>query len=198
MAILTGLGVLILLVFCIPLEITLRCEADDRPRFRLRLVWGFGLIRTELGRPKASQEDVTAAVAQPKTEKRRARTNAVFQLLRTRGLFRQLRALAMDTLRCVRLNQFEADLRVGLDDPADTGLLFALLGPAVVLLSSVWHPRIKVVPSFEDEAILEGYVYGTIQVRPIRLLPPFLRFVFSPPMLSVLRDMMLRLWKQQT
>jgi hypothetical protein len=77
-------------------------------------------------------------------------------------------------------------------------LLFALLGPAVVLLSSVWHPRIKVVPSFEDEAILEGYVYGTIQVRPIRLLPPFLRFVFSPPMLSVLRDMMLRLWKQQT
>lgn len=104
----------------------------------------------------------------------------------------------MDSLRCVRISQFEANLRVGLDDPADTGFLFALIGPAVVLLGAFRHHQITVVPSFEDDMILEGYVAGTAHLRPIQLMPPFLRFAFSPPARNILKDKVLTTWRQQT
>jgi hypothetical protein len=50
-----GFAVLILLVFCIPLEMTFRMTAAGRPEFRVSVLWGFGLVRKELATKKNRQ-----------------------------------------------------------------------------------------------------------------------------------------------
>ena len=196
-AIVMGLAVLILLVFCIPLEFTFRMQVAGRTEFGVRVLWGFGLVRKALATKKKPPEKKSRANAKPRPRKREGRTDTMLQVLRSKGMLSQLQILVIDTLRCLRLKELNADIRIGLDDPADTGLLFALIGPAAVFVRSIWHHQIRVVPSFEDEAILEGHVHGTVSVQPIQLIPPFLRFVFSSPTFNVLKVLTLNLWKRQ-
>jgi Protein of unknown function (DUF2953) len=192
-----GLAVLILLVFCIPLEVTFRIQMAGRPEVEVRVLWGFGLVRKELATKKKPPEKQSRANAKPKPRKREGRTDTMLQILRSKGMLSQLQRMVIDTLRCLRLKELNADIRIGLDDPADTGLLFALIGPAAVFVRSIWHHQIRFMPSFEDEATLEGHAHGTVTVQPIRLIPPFVRFVFSSPTFNVLKVLILNLWKRQ-
>ena len=192
-----GLAVLILLVFCIPLEMTFRMKAAGRPEFGVRVLWGFGLVRKEFTTKKKPPEKKSRADAKPKSGKQEVRTDTMLQILRSKGILSQLRSLVINTLRCLKLKELNADIRIGLDDPADTGLLFALIGPAVVFVRSIRHHQIRVMPSFEDEAVLEGHAHASVSVQPIQLIPPFVRFVFSSPTFNVLKVLSLNLWKRQ-
>lgn len=196
-AIVIGLCVLILLVFCVPLEMTFRIQAAGRPAFGARVVWGFGLVSKELATKKKPPGKQSRANAKPTSKKRSLRTNTGFQLLMSKGMLGQLRRLVIGLLRCLKLEALNVDMKIGLDDPADTGRLFALIGPAALFARSIWHHQISVRPSFEDETVLEGYAYGTVRVQPIQLIPPFVRFVFSSPTFNVLKVLILNLWKRQ-
>jgi len=195
-AILASLAVLIILVLCVPVEVTLNMDVYGRPKFRLRLVWLFGLVSKELSKGKRKPEEKRRVIeGKPKLSARRAR--AMFDLLRTRGLLSQLKQLLRNVLRRVKIRELGADFRVGFDNPADTGLLFALIGPATLFLSpSVLH-GIRVQPSFEAEAILEGHLYGTVRARPIQLVTPFLRFAFSLATIRAVKILVLTKWKRR-
>lgn len=197
-AIAVGLAVVILLLFCVPLEVTFRIESDGRPEFGARVLWCFGLMRRELATKRKSQKKERRAAARPKPKKWQGRTDTMLQILRSQGILSQLRQLMIDTLRCLRLKELNVDIRIGLADPADTGQLFALIGPAVIFVRSIWYHQIWVTPSFEDEAVLEGYAHGTVCVQPIQLIPPFVRFVFSAPTFNVLKILVSNQWKRQT
>lgn len=196
-AIVMGLAGLILLVFCIPIELTFRMQAAGRTEFGARVVWGFGLVKKELATTRKPPEKKSRADAKPKPQKQGGRADTLVQILRGKGLLSQVRSLVIDMLRCLRVKEFNADIRIGLDDPADTGQLFALIGPAALFVRSIWQHPIRVVPSFEAEAVLEGYAYGTVCVQPIQLIPPFLRFVFSSSTFNILKVMILNLWNRQ-
>jgi hypothetical protein len=196
-AIVMGVTILILLVCCIPLEVTFYVQAAGRPEFRVRVLWSFGLVQTERATHKTPQDTRSRVDAAPKAQKREMRASTVLQLLKIKGLITQLWRLLLGILRCLRLKELKADLRIGLDDPADTGLLFALIGPAAVLVCSIWPDQIRVMPSFEDEAVFEGYAHGTVSMQPIRLIPPVVRVIFSLPTLNVLKALILNLWKKQ-
>ena len=192
-----GLALLILLVCCIPVEVTFQMQAADRLAFRATVLWGFGLIRKELGATRKAAEKKRQDNARPKPQKRDIGGAAFIRILKSKTLLSQLRRLVIDTLRCLRLKAFNADLRLGLDDPADTGLLFALIGPAVLGLHAIWPHPIRIAPSFEEEAVLEGYAHGTVRAQPIQLIAPIIRFMFSPPTFSLLEVMISDLWKRQ-
>ena len=192
-----GLAILILLVLCIPFEMTFDMQATDHPAFRARVLWGFGLIRKELAATRKAGENMCEDDAKPKPQKRDIGGAALIQIIKSKKLLSQLRRLAIDTLRCLRLKAFTADLRIGLDDPADTGLLFALIGPAVVCLRAIWPHPIRVAPSFAEEAVIEGYAHGTVRVHPIQLILPFVRFAFSLSTFNFLSNMVVNLWKKQ-
>ena len=196
--VLASLAVLIILVFCVPLDMTFHMEAYGRPKFRMRLLWLFGLVSKELGKGKRKPEEKKrVAEGKPKHRKRRIRARTLIKILRTKGLLRRLGGLLRDTISRLSIKEFKANFRVGLDDPADTGLLFAIIGPAIFFLSSSWHNQIRVEPSFEDEAIFEGYLYGTVRLRPIQLVPPFIRFIFSLSTIRVLKVLVLTKWKRK-
>jgi len=179
----------------VPVDVVLHMDVYGRPKFRMRLVWLFGLVSKEIRKGKKKPEE-KAAEAKPKPRRRRIRARTIFEILRTKGLLGQFKRLLKDVFGCLKVRDLVANFRVGLDDPADTGLLFAIVGPTILLLNSSFPHQIRVQPSF-DKAVLEGYSYGTVGLWPIRLVTPLLRFAFSLATIRVLKVLVLSRWKRK-
>ena len=197
-ATLGSIVVLIILVLCIPLDMAFHVEAYGKPNFRVKLSWLFGLVSKELGKGKREPEEKRKVTkGKPKRRKRGIRAKTVLQILRTKGLLRRLGRLLKDIVSRLTIRQFKVDFRIGLDDPADTGLLFAIIAPATFFLGSSWRHQINIEPSFEYEAVFEGYLYGSLRLQPIQLVPPCMRFVFSLSTIRVLKVLVLAKWKRR-
>ena len=101
-------------------------------------------------------------------------------MLRTRGVFVQSMRLLRDLVTRINIQQIAADLDVGLGDPADTGILFAILGPLALLLnSSLANGRIGLRPDFTPQPVLVGYSRLEMRLQPIRFVAPLIRFALS-------------------
>jgi len=194
-AILAGLAGLVILVLCVPLDMAFRVDVYGRPKLRLRLVWLFGLVSKELSREKKKAEEKKVLKEKPK-KKRRARFGAIFEILKVRGLLAQFKSLVKGIVRSFRISQLEADFKIGLDNPADTGLLLAVIGPATLFLNRSFPHQIRVQPSF-TEAVFEGFSSGNLSLRPIQLVPPLVRFIFSLATIRVLKILALTKWKRK-
>jgi hypothetical protein len=192
---LVSLVVLFLLILSIPIDLALRLDVNGRVRFNLKLLWLFGLLGKELGRRKKKAKPKKA---KPKKDKEKSKdARKVLKVLRTKGLLKQIKVFVTDVFKSLSIRQLRADFRIGLDNPADTGLLFACIGPAFVFLNHPGRYSVNIKPSFEDEAILEGYMQAVIRLLPIKLVLPLLKFAFSFPILRVIKAMVLIKWKRK-
>jgi len=195
---LASLAVLAVLILCIPLEMVVRVDADGRPRFRMRLVWLFGLVSKEITKAKKKpEEERRVAEGKRKLRKRKIKARTILEILRTRGLLRQVKGLLKDILRRLEIRDLTADITVGLGDPADTGLLFAFIGPATFFLGSSRIHDIRVQLSFEDEAVFKGYLSGAVRLLPIQMVIPLLRFVFSLATIRVVKTLAVSKWRRK-
>ena len=189
-ATLAGLVGLIILVLCVPLDAVLSMDASGRPKFRLRLVWLFGLISKEVSREEKKPEEKLK-------KKRGIGLRNTLKILRTRGLPGQLKDLVRSLLGQLKIKELAANLKLGLHNPADTGLLFALIGSTTSFLSLPSQYQIRVQPSFYDETVFEGHLHGVLRLRPIKLVGPFMRLVFSLAALRVVKILVLSKWKRK-
>jgi len=194
--IVAGLAALILIVLYIPLEMVLNTDVYGKPKFRLRFSWLFGLVSREIIPRKEKPAEKEKAV---KVRKKRGWRNAriIFRIIRTKGVPKKLIELLKDVFSCFKFRDMVADFKVGLGDPADTGLLFAIIGPATAFLGSSQLHRIRFEPSFSDDAVLQGYSHGTVRLRPIRLVPPFLKFIFSLTALRIAWALISSKWRRK-
>lgn len=194
--VLASLVFLFVLVLSVPLELVLRVAANGRPRFSLRLVWLFGLVSKDLsGRRKKAKKQKARPEAGPKPGKRRMGARRFLKILRTRGVPGRVKIFITDVLGTIRFRELRADLRVGLENPADTGLMFAVVSPALIFLSPYTGGRISLRPAFEG-AVLEGYLRATVRLVPIRLVFAVLRLVFSLAMARVLKTAVGAKWRR--
>jgi hypothetical protein len=195
---LSSLAAFIILVLCVPLDITLHIDTSEKPRSRMRLVWLFGLVSKEIRRAqKKPREKRGELKGKRQFRGRRRRIRTVLAILGTKGLVTQLKDLVMGTLSRLEIRQLGVNFRVGLDDPADMGFLFAFIGPATRFLSSFSYHQIRVHPSFGDEAVFEGHLYGAVRLRPIRLVPTFMRFALSLATIRAVKTLVLTKWKNK-
>jgi hypothetical protein len=153
--------------------------------------WLFGLISTKL----ETKEKAKPEKEEPK-KKRKRNARRIIAILTTRGLLKQTKILITDILKSVDIRQLRADFRVALDNPADTGLLFACLGPAFALFNRPGR-CIYIEPAFGEESLLEGYMQAVTRLLPIRLIFYLLKFIFSPPVLRALRATLANKWKRR-
>ncbi len=187
---LASLVALFLLVLSVPLDLAFHLDVHGRTRFSLKLVWLFGLVGKELGRRKKK--------AKPKKDKeKKGGARKALKILRTKGLLKQLKVLVTDVFNSLSIRQLRANFRIGFDNPADTGLLFAFIGPAFVFFSPPDRYNINIRPSFENEAILEGHMQAVVRLLPIRLVIPLLKFVFSLPTLRFIKTVVSAKWKKK-
>jgi hypothetical protein len=190
------LALLILFFLCVPLDLVLHADVYGKPELRLRFSWFFGLVSREVtGKKKKPKEKKVAAEAKEKRRWKDARV--MFSILRTKGVLRHLKELLKGVFSCLKFRDLVADFKIGLGDPADTGLLFAFIGPATAFLGSSHPHQIRFEPSFGEDAVLQGYSQGTVRLRPIQLAPPFLKFVFSFTALRIIKTLVSSKWKRK-
>jgi hypothetical protein len=128
--------------------------APPTARVELRLVAGLApAIRLPLGQRGRATDT--------KAQRRRPRA-------RRRGPPRETAALIRGILQSMRLRRLSLSGRIGLDDPAETGQLWALIVPLAHLLGGP-RRRIDLVPEFAGPC-LDLEASGEIAVRPLRLI----------------------------
>ena len=113
----------------------------------------------------------SAHVARRKTGKPRKRR-------RKGGPPKGLRDLALGLLSACRPRKLQLSGRIGLSDPADTGVLWGQLTPFVYVLGAGGARHIDIAPEFSGPCFdLEGS--GHLVIRPARLLRTALRFAWA-------------------
>ncbi len=196
-ATLAGLIGLVILVLCVPLDAVLSIDTSEKPRFRLKLAWLFGLISKELAGEKKKPEEEKEVTEEKRKKKRKFEFKIILKILRTKGLLKQVKNLVKGILGQLKIRELAINLKLGLEDPADTGLVFALIGPATSFLRLPPRYQIRVQPSFYDENVFEGYLRGVLRLQPIRLTGPLLRFIFSLTTLRIVRIFVVSKWKRK-
>jgi hypothetical protein len=189
--VLASLALLIVLVLIVPLDGVWCVDIYGRPRFSVRLAWLFGLLSKQV---KKKQKEPAEPEGKPRPTRKIPVMN-VFRILRTKGLLKQLVTFLKDILSCLRFKKLEADLTVGFDNPADTGLLFAFIGPALLFLKPPPPHQIRIQPSFDP--VCQGHLSGTVRLQPIQLVPPLLKFTFSLPTIRAIKTLVLTRWKRR-
>ena len=180
LAIVLGLFFLVILLLSIPIDLAFSYASGEESRSKMRVSWLFGLIGKELGGEKEGREK------KPKTRKAKKGRRSFREplaMFRARGLPRRLILLARRLMRSVQIRDVDVQFQVGTGDPAETGLLYGLIGPGVALAQSSFspniRPNIRFEPNFVEETF-QGHARGAVRVYPIRLIPPLIAFALSP------------------
>ena len=194
---LAGLAGIIIFVLCVPLDAALNVDTSAKPKFRLRVKWLFGLVSQEVKRGEKKPEEKKKVTKEKPKKKRGKGFGTILRILRIRGLLKQLKGLVRGVLGQFKIRELVVDFKLGLDNPADTGFLFASIGAITPFLNLPSQYQVRVQPSFENEAVFEGYLYGVLRLRPIKLVTPFIRFVFSLAALRVVKTLVLSKWKRK-
>jgi hypothetical protein len=107
-------------------------------------------------------------------------------VLRTEGFGLRVLRLARDLFRLVHIRNLGLYVRMGLDDPADTGRLWAVVGPLAATLGSVPGARIIIEPEFSLQ-VFEFSGEARIRLVPIQFVFVMLAFMLSVTTLRALR-----------
>ena len=196
-ATLAGLVGLIIIALCVPLDAILIIDTSEKPRFRLRMAWFFGLISKELHREKKKPEKKKEVTEGKRKKKRKFEFSTVLEILRTKGLLKQVKNLVKGILGQLKIRELAVNLEMGFEDPAETGLVFAFIGPATSLLNLPPRYQVRVEPFFNGETVFEGYLHGVLRLQPVKLVSPVLRFVFSLATLRVVKIFIMGKWKRK-
>jgi hypothetical protein len=139
----------------------------------------FGLLRFPARRTQR-EPDGRSRRQKPKAKKK-ARTllRRLLRAMRQGEFRRRLARLLRQLPAAIRLREFRLRMRLGLDDPAETGFLWAFLGPLLAFASRRPNAVLDVAPEFSGAA-LEVETHGKIRVIPAQLAWLALTFALSP------------------
>ena len=157
----------------------------------MRFHWLFGVVRFRLGIPGATKaEPQRKQKPAKKTVKRRPGSNArdVFALLKQSAFWRRAIRFIKDLLRATHARDLYLRLRIGLGDPADTGRLWALLGPVAGIAANLQSAEVRIEPEFMDP-VLEVESHGEVRLIPLQFIALATAFVVSPTTLRAWRTL---------
>lgn len=193
MAALLGLPVAGVLLLAVPVGAAFRVQGIDDLQGWFTVRWLFGLVRLEWRLPGASanarrtqRARRSRALAARVGRGARGSPDDALGWLRNAGVRRRVVRLVADLLGAVRVHDLRLHLRCGLGDPADTGRLWAVLGPCSVVAGGFQRADIRIEPEFA-EAMFEFDAGGRCELVPLRLLLPAITFALSPAMLRAWR-----------
>jgi len=195
--VLVSLVVLITLSLCIPLDLVFRASTEGRPKFSIRLIWLFGLVTRELRQTSRKPAEKRVIEHERKPADRTQRLRVTFEILQTKGLLKQLRSFIVRTIRQIKVRELVANLKVDLENPADTGLLFAVIAPVNLLVSYFLPYPIKIEPSFTGESFITGHLHGEIRLWPIQLAVCLTVLAFSLPTLRAAKKLVFYRWRRK-
>lgn len=178
-----GLILAIIGLLWAPVHLSLALERETRTDVHVGVEWLFLRLDRKIGagggparkpREKAKKEKKPGKPHKGRRAWRTLRSVASVSGL-TSWLGRFLRRMA----RAVRVQRLRADLRLGLDDPADTGRLFGFLVPLTLGLEGCRSWDVRLLPDFGGP-VLAGRAEADMSLYPSRVAVGVLLLVFSP------------------
>ena len=164
-----------------PVDVDFRLEGIEPLRGQVAIRWLFGLARLRLAFPRvrgpsARRRGRSKGAGARGGARRRRRALAAFRLASFR---RRAFRFVGDLARAVRPRELRLRARLGLGDPADTGRLWALVGPLQAWALSSRGADVRIEPEFLEGA-LELQAQGRLRLVPLQLLGLAVSFVLSP------------------
>jgi hypothetical protein len=159
--IISGIIAVFVLVLLIPVDFVFGFKTEDQAAGRARVEWLFGAVRKTIG----GKNGKPAA---------RNRRSQILARLRNRSML----SLGRRLLRALKVHRLNGVVRLGLDDPASTGMAY---GIAQLFLACVPLPPgsdFRIEPDFCG-LTFEADVEGRVRVYPLRVLGIMLAYLFS-------------------
>jgi hypothetical protein len=175
---LAGIAAGVLLLLAVPVDVAFAVRRRERARVTVAWLWG----RMRLPVPTGPAKPKAPKPKKKRKERRRPRVSGgrrALAVLRTPDFPRRALRLVGDLRRCVRIRRLELALRLGTGDPADTGRLWGLVGPAAALVPVPPGAHVEVSPAFE-EAVFDLDGRGEVRVVPAAVLAVVAGFLLSP------------------
>lgn len=184
---------LLLLLLAVPLDLSFRIERISNLHGQISVRWLFGAVRFRIPVQRTGRQQPEFGVRQQPTKKRSVRNKRRADLdfvavLRQAPFRRRVYRFFKDLLNAVNLQRLKLLMRLGLGDPADTGRLWALLGPLSALAQNIDCAEVRIDPEFMDST-LEVRADGQLRLIPLQLLALATAFVLSPPSIRAWRTL---------
>jgi hypothetical protein len=191
---LTGMVAFLLLIIAllaVPVTLTFQMSWQQQLEGDMTLHWLFGLVRIRLPsfkpKPPAPEgEERTKKQDHPDRSPRNKQN--VFAVVRQKSFRRRIVRFIRDCWRAIRKRDVSLHIRMGLGDPADTGQLWAVVGPVAGILSNAKEASIEIVPEFLDETF-ELDSSGNIRLIPLQLIYLTVGLLLSPPVWQGIKQM---------
>ena len=183
--ILVSLVVLIALL-SIPLELNLRFEWPGGRENGIVLTWGMGLVCTRI--PFGQPHDAQSAEPESRVPQTRAARGkgSMMSAVRQKPFRQRLIRFGRDLWRSIEKRDVLLRARIGLDDPADTGRLWAILGPISATLTGLSGASVSVAPDFARETFeVDGH--GRFRLIPLQIILISGGLILSPTVWRGLR-----------
>ncbi len=192
-----GVVLLAVLLLSVPVDVAFAVGAPGDRKARVRVGWLFGLVGRDISsrrkRPAPARVGVRRARRRRKSRRRDA---ALFlAILRTKGVAGALVTAAHRMRRGFRVRQLDAEVRLGLEDPADTGIACAAVWAVLAPFRLPAPVRVRLDPAF-DGATFEASLHGDVRVLPLPIAAGGLGFALSPVGLRMIRLLVTR-WRRK-
>ncbi|WPC67072.1 DUF2953 domain-containing protein [Rhodoferax ferrireducens] len=186
LAIIVGLPLLLL---ALPIDVAFRVEGIETFNGQIAIRWMFGLVRFRARIPGLSKpaREPQAAKVRVKPDKRSSRPN-VLALLRQAAFRRRVYRLATDLVRAAHLHRLHLRMRLGLGDPADTGRLWALVGPLNAVAQNLRNADVRIEAEYLDP-VFEFQARGRLLLVPLQFLILAIGFALSPASIRAWRTL---------
>ncbi|MGO9571489.1 MAG: DUF2953 domain-containing protein [Desulfomonilaceae bacterium] len=166
-------------LLAIPVDVNFSVQSHEVFRGRVMIAWMFGLVRLPTP-PKTGKPSRPAP--SPKTPKGKSMykgSRSLVIMLRSEGFGLRLVRFAVDALSVMQVKILRLRVRLGLEDPADTGQIWGVVGPLTLILAGARGTDIEIEPDFERASLsVEGN--AELRVIPIRVLVVVILFLGSP------------------
>ncbi len=191
--IIAGLLTLLLLLLAIPIHLAFQLRRIDRLQGQITLRWLFGLMRFRIPIPEPKGSRKKPAEERQKTNlrrksKRRGSGLNFIAVMKQTAFRRRVYRFVTDVLRAADLHDLQLLARLGLEDPADTGRLWALIGPLSAAAQNVRCARLRIEPEFM-EPVFEFQAAGRVRLIPLEFLGLLVAFALSPPSIRAWRTL---------
>lgn len=153
---------LIVLVLAVPVDFVFRFSTEGEPRASVRVEWFFGIAKKEIVRKKKKP----AAKKRPQ--------EGIIRWLRRRAVLGLVRRL----IKAVRFNRLNGVIRLGLDDPASTGIAYGIAQSLISVVSLPPGSDFRLVPVFSSPTF-QADVEGRVRVYPLQAAAITLGYLFS-------------------
>ena len=186
-----GLAILLLAV---PVDAVFRFQGIEPFKGQITIRWLLGLVRFSVRFPGAPRMQPPESEAKPETARvgakraERASGATLLAALRQAAFRRRVYCLIEDLVRAVHLHHLRVRMQLGLGDPADTGRVWAFVGPLNALAQNLRNADVRIEPEFINP-VFEFEVHGRFLLVPLQFLVLAIAFVISPPSIRAWRTL---------